>query len=185
MDRAPDYKLITAANASESEDENEAQPTARITTNSVETSVVRFADSHTRDKRKEIDTGRVDDRKQDEKFKSYTNILRIIKVISLLLIGGCALFGLVFSKLTFVSITSRMYTLYRHSDHLSTDDENIQKCIIVFQLVFILVIPEIVCLGHCLLWGCIGKSSKNFPWPSRKALFLVSILKWYMCSHEL
>lgn len=108
---------------------------------------------------------------------SYTNILRIIKVVSLVLIGAFALFGMVCSKITFVSITSRMYTLY--SSPSVQDDEimrniDIHKSTIFFQLVFVLVIPEILCLGHCLLWGLIGKSSKNKPWPSWKAICLVS-----------
>lgn len=105
---------------------------------------------------------------------SYTNMLRIIKVISLLLIGACGLFGLVFSKITFVSITSRMYTLYSRPSAQHEITRN-HKSTIFFQLVFILIIPEIVCLGHCLLWGFVGKSSKNKPWPSWKAINLVSI----------
>ena len=105
---------------------------------------------------------------------SYTNILRIIKLVSLVLIGACALFGMVCSKITFVSISSRMYNLY--SSPAVEDDKiiNVHKSTIFFQLVFILVIPEILCLGHCLLWGFIGKSSKNKPWPSWKAIGLVS-----------
>ena len=106
---------------------------------------------------------------------SYINTLRIIKVISLLLIGACALAGMITSKITFVSITSRMFNLY--SLPSAQDNEtmiNNQKSVVFFQLVFILVIPEILCLGHCLLWGFIGKSSKRFPWPSLKATSLVS-----------
>ena len=102
---------------------------------------------------------------------SYTNTLRVIKVVSLLLIGACALVGMVFSKITFVSITSRMYTLYS-----ATTADNNQKSVIFFQLVFILVIPELISLVHCLVWGFIGKTSKSFPWPSYKAMTLVSTL---------
>jgi len=110
---------------------------------------------------------------EDELFEApaFTNALRIIKVIALLLIGACALVGMAFSKITFVSITSRMYTLYSGRDFGGNDE----KSSIFFQLVFILVIPEIVCLSHCLLWGFIGKTSKSFPWPSWKAMILVSV----------
>ena len=103
----------------------------------------------------------------------YTNVLRVIKVASLLLIGVCALVGMVFSKITFVSITGRMYTLYTASPQ---DTGNNPKSVIFFQLVFILVIPEILSLAHCVIWGFIGKTSKSFPWPSWKAMVLVSIL---------
>ena len=102
---------------------------------------------------------------------AYTNVLRFIKVVSLLVIGACALVGMVFSKITFVSITGRMYTLYNST---RANEQNNPKSVIFFQLVFILVIPEIVCLLHCIVWGFIGKTSKSFPWPSLKSLILVS-----------
>ena len=101
---------------------------------------------------------------------SYNNTLRVIKVIALLLIGACALVGMVFSKITFVSITSQMYKLYNQADNRADNE----KSVIFFQLVFILIIPEILCLGHSFIQGCIGKTSKNFPWPSWKAMLLVS-----------
>ena len=102
---------------------------------------------------------------------AYTNVLRTIKVASLLVIGACALVGMIFSKITFVSITGRMYSLYTASQ----DPGNNQKSVIFFQLVFILVIPEILSLAHCIISGFIGKTSRTFPWPSWKAMALVSI----------
>ena len=107
---------------------------------------------------------------------SHTNILRIIKLVSLVLIGACALFGMVCSKITFVSISSRMYTLYSSPSDQDDEITSIDKSTIFFQLVFVLVIPEILCFGHCLLWGFIGKSSKNKPWPSWKAICLVRLI---------
>ena len=111
------------------------------------------------------------------KFLSHSaNTLRAVKVVSLLLIGVFALFGMVFSKITFVSITSRMYTLYMHPNKTQDDHETISgnRSAIFFQIVVILIVPEIVCLGHCLIWGFIGKSSKTFPWPSWKSIVSVS-----------
>ena len=106
---------------------------------------------------------------------AYATALRLIKVVSLLVIGTCALAGMVFSKITFVSITSRMYTLYT-----GPNTENNRKSVIFFQLVFILVIPEIICLLHCVVWGFIGKTSKSFPWPSLKSIILVSHMSTYV-----
>ena len=114
---------------------------------------------------------RVDDREEDAtESPSYKNTLRVIKIVALLLIMACALVGIVFSKITFVSITSQMYKLYNQADNRADNE----KSVIFFQLVFILIIPEIVCLGHSFIQGCIGKTSKNFPWPSWKAMLLVS-----------
>ena len=103
---------------------------------------------------------------------AYTNVLRVIKVVSLLFIGACALVGMIFSKITFVSITGRMYTLYTASPQQDTG--NNPKSVIFFQLVFILVIPEILSLVHCVVWGFIGKTPRTFPWPSWKAMAWVS-----------
>ena len=111
---------------------------------------------------------------ETQSVTACANILRIIKVVSLLLIGACALLGMVISKLTFVSVTSRMYTLCSHPSAQATVYEDQNKSKIFFQLIFMLVIPEIVCMSYCLLWGFIGKSSKTKPWPSRKAICLVS-----------
>ena len=109
------------------------------------------------------------DGENDSSEESFYITLRVIKVVSLLLIGACALVGMVFSKITFVSITSRMYTLCN-----SANVENNKKSVIFFQLVFILVIPELLSLLYCLIWGFIGKTSRSFPWPSWKAMVLVS-----------
>ena len=57
------------------------------------------------------------DEGQQDNPDSYINALRIIKVISLLLIGACALAGMITSKVTFVSITSRMFNLYSAQDN--------------------------------------------------------------------
>ena len=131
---------------------------------------VKFARMRTRGNELREMENRVDDGEDDAtELPSYNNTLRVIKIVALLLIGACALVGMVFSKITFVSITSQMYKLYNQAE--SRDNE---KSVIFFQLVFILIIPEIVCLGHGLIQGCIGKTSKNFPWPSWKAMLLVS-----------
>ena len=99
---------------------------------------------------------------------THSNLLRVIKIVALFLIAACTLVGTVFSKISFVSITSRMYTLY-------TDNAgNPIKSQIFVQLVFVLIVPEIVCFFHCLVWGVIGKTDRSFPWPRWRAMLLVS-----------
>ena len=131
---------------------------------------VKFARMRTRGNQLREMENRVEDGEDDAtESPSTNNTLRIIKIVALLLIGACALVAMVFSKITFVSITSQMYKLYK-----GTEARNDEKSVIFFQLVFILVIPEIFCLAHSLIQGCIGKTSKTFPWPCWKAMFLVS-----------
>ena len=151
----------------------------KVTRKKSERMSVKFARMRTRGNEIREMENRVDDGEDDAtELPSYNNTLRIIKIVALLLIGACALVGMVFSKITFVSITSQMYKLYNQAD--SRDDE---KSVIFFQLVFILIIPEIVCLGHGLIQGCIGKTSKNFPWPSWKAMLLVSSRVRCICKY--
>lgn len=140
----------------------------KVTRNKSQKMSVRFARLLRGDNRQDLESRAqtVDD---STEVPAYTNVLRIIKVVSLLVIGACALVGMIFSKITFVSITGRMYRLYTDSQQ-----QNSAKSVIFFQLVFILVIPEILSLGHCVIWGFIGKTSKTFPWPSWKAMALVS-----------
>ena len=119
---------------------------------------------------RELENRAEDGEDKGGELSSSSNALRFIKVVLLLLIGACTLVGMVFSKITFVSITSQMYKLY-----IVPEDRNNEKSTLFFQLVFILIIPEIICLAHCLIRGCVGKTSKTFPWPTRKSIFLVSV----------
>lgn len=98
-------------------------------------------------------------------------ILRIIKWIALGLIALCVCAGTVLSKVTLVSITGRMFRLSRDS-HL--EDLTTPRSVLFIQLTFVLVIPEVISFVSCLVRGVIGKTTKSFPWPSRRALFLVS-----------
>ena len=142
---------------------------------------VKFRAMRTRGNQLREMENRVEDGEDDAaELPSNNNTLRIIKIIALLLIGACALVGMVFSKITFVSITSQMYELYKE-----TGTRNDEQSVIFFQLVFILVVPEIVCLAHTLIQGCIGKTSKTYPWPCWKAMFLVSqCVIWYIYDYD-
>jgi len=99
---------------------------------------------------------------------THSNILRIIKIVALLLIAACTLVGTVFSKISFVSITGRMYSLYTENDRNSYE-----KSQTFVQLVFVLIVPDILCFFHCLVWGVIGKTNRSFPWPRWRAMLLV------------
>ena len=102
----------------------------------------------------------------------HYKLLRIIKIVALIIIAACTLVGTVFSKITFVSITGRMYSLT-----LATGSDADQSQLFV-QLVFILIVPEVVSFLHSLAWGVIGKTDRSFPWPSWRAVILVSAKCW-------
>lgn len=109
-------------------------------------------------------------RKKPKRLDQLAFSLHIIKWIAMVFIALCVLSGTVFSKISLVSITGRMFNLTR-----SPDGPNTQTASVLFtQLTLMLIIPEVVSFIRCLVWGVIGKTTSSFPWPSRSALFLVS-----------
>lgn len=105
---------------------------------------------------------------EDSPQKSIS--LRVIKWISLCVVALCLWTATVVSKVSFVSITGRMFNL---SEVTSTQNNRVRS-ILFIQLVFLMLVPEVISLFRCLFWGAIGKTTKKFPWPSKRALAWVS-----------
>ena len=105
-----------------------------------------------------------------EETHQQSLFLRIIKYIALCLIALCVCAGAVLSKVSLVSITGRMFYLSKSDP----DDDPTPRSVLFIQLTFMLVVPEVVSFVSCLVRGVIGKTTKSFPWPTWKALVLVS-----------
>ena len=105
-------------------------------------------------------------------FAPIPTYLRIIKWTALFLIGACVLVGTVLSKVSLVSITGRMFNLTRFPD-----EHVLPRSVLFIQLMFFLVIPEVVSFIRCLVWGVIGKTTESFPWPTLSAFVLVSLIR--------
>ena len=110
-----------------------------------------------------------DDTKPTDNAKSQAFYLRIIKRIALTFVAIFVCVAAVSSKVSLVSITARMYNLTSQK----FQEEELRSTLFI-QLTLSLVIPEVVSFIRCLVWGVIGKTTKSFPWPSRKALIGVS-----------
>ena len=115
--------------------------------------------------------------KPDPQSESSTDhlsfYLRIIKRIALALIASCICIGAVISKVSLVSITDRMNPRFNFSTF--PDEYSIpHRSALFIQLTLLLVIPEVVSVIRCLVWGVIGKTTKSFPWPSQSAFIWVS-----------
>ena len=120
------------------------------------------------------DAARTDNTPSEEspsKLKASQPFYIYIKRIALLIIGLCVLVGAILSKITLVSITGRMFSLVSFPDE---DNHTLPQSILFAQLTLILVIPEVVSLMRCLIWGVIGKTKERFPWPNRKTILVVS-----------
>ena len=96
----------------------------------------------------------------------------------------------VFSKLTLVSLTDRLRSVtavhFNESQAYLYDDNQGEITLIPFlvendlavslywQLLHIVIVPNIISFLRSLAFGVLGKTSKNFPWPGRKAVLIVS-----------
>jgi len=98
--------------------------------------------------------------------------LLIIKWTALCIVALCLWTTTVMNKVSLVSITGRMFYISKHIQKVK--DDTISRSILFIQLVFLLIIPEVISFIRCLCWGVIGKSTKKYPWPTRNEMFLVS-----------
>ena len=99
--------------------------------------------------------------------------LHIIKWTALIIIALFVCVGAVLSKVTLVSITGKMFALISSRDgHMDTVPA---QSVLFIQLTLILIIPEVVSFFRCLIWGVIGKTTEQFPWPNRSAFVGVSL----------
>ena len=97
--------------------------------------------------------------------------LLIIKWTALCIVALCLWTATVVSKVSVVSITGRMFSL---SESVTPESRNDRvRSVLFIQLVFLLLIPEVLSFIRCLCWGVIGKSTKKYPWPTRREMFEV------------
>ena len=83
----------------------------------------------------------------------------------------------VLSKLTVLSLTDKLRSVTTNvsSAGIITSQENqVTTTSIYWYLQFIVLIPSLITLIRCLLFGVLGKTSKSFPLPTWKAIVIVS-----------
>ena len=116
--------------------------------------------------------------------------LTLAKVLFGIVLFTSILVCTVFSKLTLVSLTDRLRSVtavhFNESrTYLYDDDqgettlkpflvENDIAVSLYWQLLLIVIIPSIISFLRSLVFGVLGKTSKNFPWPRLTAISTVS-----------
>lgn len=127
-------------------------------------------------------------RAQEEQSATPVNTVKTKKV--LLAIKGfigvvflvIVLVSSVLSKLTLVSLADRLRSVTyfpNASKRDVTEHEHTTAVTLYWYLQFVLLIPNFVTFVRCLAFGVIGKTARNYPWPKARAIFLVSIQKFW------
>ena len=130
--------------------------------------------------------GDLEDDDQFDYADSSDTFSHIARKLMNLFLFGAVLVSAMFSKVCFAAIASKLFFTVsqevRNVTELSfstafgeSDNEVLRKDSITFvQLVIILMSPQAVTFIRMLFGGFIGKNSKFYPWPSKKALIAVS-----------
>lgn len=98
-------------------------------------------------------------------------IAEIFKGFIVLLLGSVVISASVMNKLTIVSLADalRHYSTNRSSNDSSNNDKlyrDEQKVAVLYwQLLIILLIPNVLTFLRCLFFGVLGKTTENYPWP--------------------
>lgn len=122
--------------------------------------------------------------------RSPNHVLLGLKAAIGLVFFAIVLISSVFSKLTLVSLTERLRIVTMPFQNESkTEQQTHQTAIsysnvesatpeeavsIYWQLLVILIVPNLLTFLRCFFFGFLGKTRKNFPWPKRKAVIMVS-----------
>ena len=103
------------------------------------------------------------------------DIVKFVKVVFILVLFCAILVMATMSKVTFVAIASKLYDTTANISNYTTprDDVGFQSVTFI-QLVLVLIIPQLVTVVRMFFAGIVGKSQKNYPWPSPGAIIGVS-----------
>ena len=98
----------------------------------------------------------------------------IVGVIFLVIVLGSN----VLSKLTLVSLTARLknvtYFPNASKDDITSEDRS-TAVTLYWYLQLVLLIPNFITFFRCFAFGVLGKTTKIFPWPKKRAFVWVSV----------
>ena len=105
-------------------------------------------------------------------------LLLVLKFSTEIFLSFVVLLCSVFSKLTLVGLTNHLghaaALVRNNTTTISSSDIASEAASLYWQLLLILMIPNCLTIVRCLVFGFIGKSNNNFPFPSTKSTIVVS-----------
>ena len=108
-----------------------------------------------------------------EKKKLNTDAVRVLKALFIFILFVSILISATLSKITFIAIASKLYdTVVNATNYTGTTRNDVTYQSVTFmQIVIILMVPQLITIVRMFFAGIVGKSEKNYPWPSIKAIF--------------
>ena len=106
------------------------------------------------------------------KKKMNTDSIRVLKIGFVFSLFVAILISATLSKVSFFAIASKLYeTVVNASNYTGTtrNDPTFQS-VTFTQIVIVLMAPQLITSVRMFFAGIVGKSKKNYPWPSFKAL---------------
>ena len=100
-----------------------------------------------------------------------TNVgnFRTLNVAIGVLLLVVVLFFTVLSKLTLISMTSRLNAALARDEPSDSDIVSLY-----WQLLFVMMVPQCITFLRTMMRGVCGKKTATFPWPTFRALLVVS-----------
>ena len=109
--------------------------------------------------------------------------LKLSKAVFVVVLFSAILATTTMSKVTFVAIASKLYenTGIANVTNSTTEDDRNLTSITFVQLVILLMTPQLVTVIRMFFSGIVGKGQKNYPWPSLRSMFAVSVTEERGC----
>ena len=102
--------------------------------------------------------------------RSNSCILTVVKWVFTAILLVLILVSSVLSKTSFARIASSLANITMENGEITRKDKH---SVAFVQLVFILIVPQILTILKAFFLGILGKGTKRFPWPSTSAIIKV------------
>ncbi len=106
-------------------------------------------------------------------------LLLLLKYSTEIFFSFVVLLCSVFSKLSLVGLTNHLGYFSSKNGSATSREMASRTASLYWQLLIILLTPNVLTVLRCLVFGFIGKSFATFPFPNLKATIVVSSDKYY------
>lgn len=112
------------------------------------------------------------DNLRSDKQSAFLRIVRhVVRVVVFIVVLGC----LVLAKLSFVAMSQRFNDTRPNPADESDTRWKGMRAANFWRILIALIIPSVLSFLRCVWCGLISRTRKNYPWPSKSAIVVVSV----------